>query len=219
MRWGLTRTHASKLARGGWLQRLGQGVYLLPGDELTRDGALAFLAARVPGFHVGGKTALHWHGVRHNVAAIEVLSLWGTRWLELPAWFNTRFPSHYQSSTLFGAEDEPLLGVRPLPGGDPAVPLSVPERALLELLSDVGRRQSLEEARHLVEGLPGLRPAVLEELLDRTSRIKVVRLAVKLAKEAGHGWSEVAANRSRALGGAARIILNLPGEGHVDLRR
>lgn len=219
MRWGLTRTHASKLARQGWLQRLGQGVYMLPGDEPTRDGALAFLAARVPGFHVGGKTALEWHGVRHNVAASEILSLRGARWLELPAWFNTRFPSDYQSSTLFGEWDEALLGVSPLPGGDPAVPVSVPERALLELLSDVGRRQSLEEARHLVEGLPSLRPGVLAELLNRTDRIKVVRLAVKLAREAGHSWAEVAAARSQALGGATRIILNLPGEGHVDLRR
>jgi hypothetical protein len=219
VRWGLTRTHASKLARRGWLQRLGHGIYLLPGDELTRDGALAFLAARVPGFHVGGKTALHWRGVRHNVAVSEVLSLWGARWQELPAWFTARFPSHYQSSTLFGAEADPPFGVGPLPDGDPAVPVSVPERAMLELLSDVGRRQSLEEARHLVEGLPSLRPRMLAELLDRTDRIKVVRLAARLAKEAGHGWAEVAATRSKVLGGATRIILNLPGEGHVDLRQ
>ncbi|WP_414710355.1 hypothetical protein [Roseateles sp.] len=30
----------------------------MAGDELSRDGVLAFLARQVPGFHVGGKTAL-----------------------------------------------------------------------------------------------------------------------------------------------------------------
>ena len=43
--------------------------------------------------------------------------------------------------------------------------VSTPERALLELLSDVGKGQELEEARHLVESARTLRQPVLEELL------------------------------------------------------
>jgi len=52
---------------------------------------------------------------------------------------------------------------------------------LLELLSDVGKAQSLQETRQLVENLRTLREKTLDELLTHTSRIKVVRLAELLA--------------------------------------
>ena len=43
--------------------------------------------------------------------------------------------------------------------------MSVPERAMLELLSNVGKNQSLDEAGRLVETLRSLRTKVLEELM------------------------------------------------------
>ncbi|WP_313068144.1 AbiEi antitoxin N-terminal domain-containing protein [Paraburkholderia sp. LEh10] len=52
----------------GWLQSLSKGAYLLAGDRPTRDGILAYLSRRVAGLHIGGKTALDWQGVRHNVS-------------------------------------------------------------------------------------------------------------------------------------------------------
>jgi hypothetical protein len=61
--------------------------------------------------------------------------------------------------------------------------VSVPERALLELLSDVGKKQSLEEARQLVETLRTLREKTLDELLTHTTKIKVFRLADLLAND------------------------------------
>jgi hypothetical protein len=50
---GLGAFRASALARSGWLVHLTRGVYMLPGDTLTRDGSLAFLSMQTPGFHVG----------------------------------------------------------------------------------------------------------------------------------------------------------------------
>ena len=44
--------------------------------------------------------------------------------------------------------------------------VSVPERAVLELLYDVGTHQGLEEARHLFEGLTNPRKDMLGRLLD-----------------------------------------------------
>ena len=73
---GLSAKQVVRLAEGGWLRRLGRGVYLLPGDELGRDAALAWLGTQVPGLHVAGKTALGWRGVRHNLAFMERLVLW-----------------------------------------------------------------------------------------------------------------------------------------------
>jgi hypothetical protein len=54
--------------------------------------------------------------------------------------------------------------------------VSVPERALLEMLCNVGKHQSVEEARHLAENLRNPSPDVLATLLVHCTRIKVVRL-------------------------------------------
>ena len=113
-RHGLSKFHAAWLARHGWLRRLGRDAYIVPGDELTRDGALAFLSARIAGFHVGGKTALAWRGVRHNVAVREKLTLWAERSVPLPAWFTTRFDAHFQVTNLFDESMPKGLGLQSL---------------------------------------------------------------------------------------------------------
>ncbi len=215
---GLTVKYAHQLQREGWLTRLGPGTYMLPGEEPLLEAALAHLAKEVPGFHVGGKTALAWRGVRHQVEARPVLSLWGSTWARVPDWFSQRFPCHYQSSTLFDERPEELVEVSAAPGYPPDVPVSTTERALLELVSEVGKRRTVQEARELVESLRSLRPAVLEVLLSKTHRIKVVRLLAQLAEESSASWASVARARSRALGGASRMVVHLPEGGYLDLR-
>ena len=216
---GVTPFRASALARSGWLVHLARGVYMLPGDTLTRDGALEFLAQQIPGFHVGSKTALAWRGVRLNVAFREVLSLWGNAPKALPAWFTERFQAHYQATQLFDDKLPPAFGLQPLPGGHPGVAVSVPERAMLETLSDIGKGQSLSEARELVEGLPTLRAKVLDELLLHTTRIKVVRAAAAFASSMQLPWSALAKKHSDRIGGGHRwVAVSKSGE-RLDLRR
>ena len=67
--------------------------------------------------------------------------------------------------------------------------VSDPERAVLELLSDVGVRQPLQEARDLLEGAPSLRAAALQELLARCKQVKTVRLCLTLGQEMGLPWA------------------------------
>jgi Transcriptional regulator, AbiEi antitoxin, Type IV TA system/Transcriptional regulator, AbiEi antitoxin N-terminal domain len=216
---GVNAFRASSLARSGWLLRLTRGVYMLPGDTLTRDGCLAFLSERILGFHVGGKTALDWRGVRQNVSFREVLSLWGDDPRPLPPWFTDLFQSRYQVTQIFDDRLKRNFGLQPLPKGRPEVLVSVPERALLELLSDVGKSQSLDEARQLVEGLRSLREKVLEELLTHTTRIKVVRLAETLSRELDLPWAPVAKRHSDRIGGGKRWVgVSKTGE-RLDLRR
>jgi hypothetical protein len=192
---------------------------MLPGDTLTRDGCLAFLSTRVPGLHVSGKTALEWRGVRQNVAFREILTLWGNRPARLPTWFAERFPHRYQATRLFDDHLREGFAIQPLPNGRPDVLVSVPERALLELLSDVGKTQSLEEARQLVETLRTLREKVLDELLMRTTRIKVVRLADLLASELELSWAPLARRHSERMGGGTRwVAVSKSGE-RLDLKR
>jgi hypothetical protein len=214
---GVTAYRASALARSGWLEHVARGVYKLPGDSLSRDACLALLARQMPGFHVGGKTALDWRGVRHNLARREVLTLWGERPGHLPSWFTALFPSTYRATKLFGEQLPQNLGLQPLPSATTNVLVSVPERALLELLSDVGKGQTLAEAMQLVESLPSLRPPVLDELLKHTVRVKVVRLTHALSSAAKHPWAEVAARHKQGLGDAGWVAVTKSGE-RIDLR-
>lgn len=216
---GLSAFRASALARSGWLVHLARGVYMLPGDTLTRDGCLAFMSEQTPGFHVGGKTALAWRGVRQNIAFREHLNLWGDVPRRLPSWFTQRFAAGYQSTHLFGDGLPDCFGLQPLPGGDTRVLVSVPERALLELLSDVGKQQSLVEAQDLVESLTGLRTKVLDELLLHTDRIKVVRMAASLATRMELPWASVAQQHSERIGGGKRwVAVGRTGE-RLDFKR
>jgi hypothetical protein len=203
---GLSTAHASHLAKGGWLTHLGRGVYMLPGDTLTREGCLAYLMRRHAGVHVGGKTALAWRGVKHNISFRETISLWGEQPLRLPEWLVSRYACTYQTTRLFDQALPPNFGMQPLPVGHQSVLVSVPERALLEVLSDVGKTESLQDARLLVESARTLRTSVLETLLTHTTRIKVVRLARALAEELDLPWAELAKKCSEARGGGSRWI-------------
>lgn len=64
----------------------------------------------------------------------------------------------------------------------------MPERALLELLSEVGVRQPLQEARELVESTYGFRADVLRELLKNCTSVKTVRLCLQLGGEFSLPW-------------------------------
>lgn len=215
----LTSKHAARLAKEGWLERLGHGTYCLPGETLERDASLTWLVPAVPGLHVAGKMALSWRGVRHNLAYRETLILWGDKPAKLPTWFTTRFPAHYQATHIFDAGMPRELGIAPLPAGRPDLPVSTPERAVLELLSDVGKGQTLEEARHLIEGARSLRLSVLEELFSYLTRIKVVRLAHTLAEELNLPWVSIARQHSERLGGGKRwVSVGKTGE-RLDLKR
>ena len=63
--------------------------------------------------------------------------------------------------------------------------VSVPERAVLELLSEVGTHQDLEEARNLFDGLRNLRVELLGRLLACCTSVKTVRLFLTWARETG----------------------------------
>jgi len=77
---------------------------------------------------------------------------------------------------------------------------------LLELLSDVGNRQTLEEAKHLIEGARSLRLPVFDELFLHLTRIKVVRLAYAVADELNLPWKSIAQQHSERLGGGKRWV-------------
>jgi hypothetical protein len=216
---GLTPTHAAYLADHEWLVRLGRGAYMLPGDQLTRDGCLGFLFSNVERLHVGAKTALAWRGVQHNLEFRETIELWGDQSIRLPTWLTDRFPCRYQITQIFDDSLPKEFGVNSLPSGDPRVLVSGPERALLELLSDTGKTISLEEVRNLVESARNLRLPIFEELLTHLKRIKVARLAALLSAELDLPWAAAAKQSSERLGGGARWVATTKIGKRLSLRR
>ncbi|MBU3665646.1 MAG: hypothetical protein FGM15_07195 [Chthoniobacterales bacterium] len=189
---GVSSALAYHYLKSGWLVRLERGVFAFPHDKLQRDACIKLLATRLSGLHVGGKTALGWRGFRHNLAVRERLVLWGDARGKLPAWFLAQFPARYVSKHLFSAELPKDFGLKPLPETADGALVSVPERALLEMLSDVGQQQGVEEARHIMELLVSIRGDVLGVLLKCCVRVKVVRLCVTWSEDLGLPWAATA---------------------------
>jgi hypothetical protein len=185
---GISADLAVHYVRAGWLTRLARGVFSRPNDPPALHPSLLLLQRRFEGLHVGGKSALEWYGVRQYVAAQPVLRLYGWAVSRLPPWFTDRFPAEYHRKRLFDERPDALLHVGPFEQRSGAPQVSAPERALLEMLSDVGVRQPLQEARELVESTYSLRADVLRELLEHCTSVKTVRLCLLLGREGSLPW-------------------------------
>jgi hypothetical protein len=187
---GISADLAVHYVRAGWLKRLARGVYCRPGEILELHPSLLVLEQQVPGLHVGGKSALEWHGVRQYVSQQPVTSLYGWVTARLPEWFRDHFPAEYHRKRLFREKPDQMPGVGRFEGGARAPLVSSPERALLELLDEVGVRQPLQEAKEIAEGAYNLRPEVLTDLLKRCTSVKTVRLCLTLARELSLPWAQ-----------------------------
>jgi hypothetical protein len=185
--WGISRQLVHRYVQSGWLEPFGSGYYRRPGDEITRDGALAAVMAQGVVVHIGGKSALAEHGVSHYLAlGGQKLLLYSPTRRKLPAWFIEQFPCELRMNRLFGEEAavSNRLQVRRLDENNQYSPyIAAPERALLEMLDDVPHRQSRDEAAKIMEPLFTLRSDVLQSLLETCTRVKVKRLFFLLAEE------------------------------------
>lgn len=187
-RHGVSPQLAAKYVNSGWLVRLGQGIYAFAGDSLELHPTLCFLQNRVSGLHVAGKSALAMQGVRHNLMYREKTILWGDTRFSPPEWLTTRFPTHYVSANLFHWPDSSPLPEKTLttpPGVTAGLHVSVPERALLEMLYEVGTHQGVEEAYNLFAGVRNLRLNTLGPLLEACTSIKTTRLLLTWGRETG----------------------------------
>lgn len=188
---GISADLATHYVKAGWLARLSRGVYAKPGDELSVHPSVLALQRTYVDLYVGGKTALDWYGYRHYVAQRPLLHLYSWSTIpRLPSWFTDRFPVAYHRKRLFHETSSHLLFVRPFEDRTNEPNVSEPERAALEVLSEVGVRQSLQEARELLEGAYTLRAEALQKLLQQCMSVKTVRLCLQLGRELSLPWVE-----------------------------
>jgi len=117
------------------------------------------------------------------------LHLYGSTSTKLPSWFLQRFPADYHQKRIFTEDATGLMYVAPFESIADAPQTSAPERALLELLSEVGVRQPLQEVRELMESTYTFRADVLRKLLSNCSNVKTVRLCLQLGQELSLPWA------------------------------
>jgi len=195
--------------RSGWLESYGRGAYILAGDKVEWTGALYALQKHLKmSVHTGGKTALELKGYGHFVPVRQKVFLYGERGLTLPAWFKKSMQNSdfaYVKTNLFppGYEE----GLTEFKSGEFAVIISAPERAAMEMLHLVPKAVGFEEGSLIMENLVGLRPELVQKLLEACRFVKVKRLFLYLAEKYSHPWFSRMDLSQLDLGKGKRLIV------------
>ncbi len=186
---GISYDLQKRYRKSGWLEPIGIGAFVRPGEQVSWEGGLYALQTqgRQP-IHIGALTALGMQGATHFVrSGTEPVYLFSQLDVTLPAWFRNhswRQPLHHEKTT-FIPDDTGLTEL--------SLPLfklrsSSRERALFEMLFLSPEIFDLIECYQIVEGLVTLRPRLLQQLLETCRSVKVKRLFLFMAEKAGHPW-------------------------------
>lgn len=196
-KWLMEHGISSKLAwwyvHSGWLEKVANRLYKKSGDTITWPSVVAVLQQQLNlPVHVGGKTAIQLLGKAHYVSMqpSEKIDLYMTEKVKLPDWLNKL--SEYQvsfnifSKLVFKNDDSVAIVKREFENSE--ILLSAPERAMMEILADIPKQHTYEEAYLIMENLAKLRPQVVQLLLEKCCLVKVKRLFLHLAEKCQHNW-------------------------------
>lgn len=180
--------------KGNWIKAIGtRGAVVKTGDLVSWKGGVYAMQEQLGlTIHPASVTALALHGVTHylNIGREQVW-LFGEPGEKLPRWFKDHDWAanvRYRATTLFSEKSE--VGMSEIGVGSFAIRASSRERAVMELLSQVPEVFSFDFAQKCFEGLFGLRPKILQELLVVCSSHKTKRLFLFFADELGMPWFE-----------------------------
>lgn len=177
--------------QSGWLEPIGTGAYRKKNDAISWSGGLAATQSQLRRrIHAGGKTALAFQGMSHYGKVSEtVVYLFASRGVVLPRWFSN-YPWGVRvdlTSTMFIPDIDSQSNNR-IAQGEYSLYVSCAERAILEVLYHIPRKQGFDEAYKLMEMLPSMRPVVLQQLLSSSRSVKVNRLFCFMAERINHPW-------------------------------
>ena len=171
-----------------WLEQVERGVYRRPGDA-PGWSAMLYTIQQEEGLpvHVGGLTALELQGYGHYMGE-RPLFLYAPPRTRLPAWFAVAVRRRVRLCPTNFLEDVSEDGLHNMTIEGVAVTVATPERAALEMLYLVPREVGFAEALEVIGGLAALRIERMQTLLEGCSSVKVKRLFLYTAREAGHSW-------------------------------
>lgn len=200
-----------KYVQSGWLNPLGSRAYARPGAAVTWEGVMLGLQ-RLGGhqLHVGGASSLYRQGLAHylSLSGDAVVHIWGQD--RPPAWvervhLDVRWSFHRRR--LFTEDPDAAWVMLPTTFRDWTLRGSAPERAILEVLSEVDETAaSFSFAAELFEGLTSLRPSVVNRLLQSCVHNKAKRLFLFLADYYGYPWTRRVDTEAVDLGRGKRLV-------------
>jgi hypothetical protein len=193
-----------------WVTKIGSGAYIQYGDSVDWRGGLYAVQNQLSlPVHVGGKTALELSGFGHNIqmGQTAVIYLFASGKTRLPAWF-VKHPwgdeLHFKRLNIF--QSQPDNGLMDFNMGSYAIKGSTPERAMLEMCSQVPGCHSFEAAGHLMESLLALRAGHLQDLLETCTSIKAKRVFLYLADRYNMPWLDKLKIKNINLGSGKRQV-------------
>ncbi len=231
-RHGISRQLRHKYILNRWLVALGRGVYRRPdlSEEAEPIGWQQLVISlnvllQVP-VSAGGRTALELQGFQHYVAAHGAREAHVFSNAALPGWVSkvpvdARLVFHRATRLFRNCPIPPYraltgatapaasAGVTQLAWGHSKWPLTVstPERAILELLDEVPKRETFHQADVLMEGLRNLSPRRLQGLLVDCRSVQVKRLFFWFAERHRHSWLTKLDRTAVDLGRGKRMVV------------
>ncbi len=186
---GIDRKGQSMYVHSGWLERVSHGVYKIAGKNPTLYGAVASYNNQLgKACHVGASSALDLRGYSHFVSLGKPSAyLFTDKVSRLPEWFHSiEWDMTVKSftSSIFGKD----LGLEIYDYNGAQLLISSPERAIMECLHLYPKHFALLDCYYIMEMMTTLRPAIVQELLEKCTSIKVKRLFLYIAHKAGHSW-------------------------------
>ena len=216
----LTNHAIDNMLKSQQLETVKNGVYKREGSIVEWGDVVYFLQRRCAAdLTIGGISALELQKLSQylSIANRRVLNLYGTD--NLPAWVNTindnaRFQKHSLGDLLGHTATKDLTGLfnqytKILDWKDTkeGLRISIPERAILEVLNDVPGKISFEHADELMQGLNTLSPRSLQKLLEICDNVKVRRLFFWYAERQNHPWLAKINKDNIAMGSGNRVIV------------
>ena len=230
---GYSTSLRSQYVKAGWLRQPARGVYSrLRGTLSWQQVAISLQTLLEQPLVVGGRTALELQGYAHYLSRrTKEVHLYGPK--RPPGWLkelrlDTRFVYH-NGRKLFSnepitrglssldrnvAKDKRVgsdavhgsFTVQPWGQWDWPLTLSSPERALLELLDELPKRESFHQVDMLMEGLSNLSPRRLQKLLVDCRSVKVKRLFFFFSDPHQHAWLKRLDKDAVSLGEGKRML-------------
>ncbi len=204
---GISRDLQQYYKKSGWLESIAPGVFFLPQGKPTWLGAMYTMQTQSTiAIHPGALTALTLQGMSHYIRLGQAPIYVFTQNSKLPKWF-TNYNWQQQlniCNTSFLPKELALIQYE---DKSFAMNISSLERAILECLYLTPNKIDLIECYQLMEGLVNLRPAIVQELLEKCQSIKVKRLFLYMAEKANHAWFKYLDTNKLDLGRGDRLLV------------
>ncbi|MDR1347167.1 MAG: type IV toxin-antitoxin system AbiEi family antitoxin [Prevotellaceae bacterium] len=172
-----------------WLTSIGTGVMIRSEDEPTIYSALScYNKQQDKHFHIGAMTALDLQGHAHYIpVGKQTVVVFSPKNETLPKWLLNRewnvilraFTTQNFSENLGITEDEQ---------NGFSLQISSLERAFMECLHLAPEYYNLTDLYYVMETLNGLRPNLVQQLLEDCKSVKVKRLFLYMAEKSEHAW-------------------------------